>query len=302
MFVKPMLLLMLVVILPGRVCGDAADLGALKDKFRALHSQRDSLEVQRLLVSAEAEALSTRVDSLKLDEEDAEELQESLRSSLGLVRRMVDIDRMLILVDARQDSLEERLRLGYDWEIGVLIQKLSAQPDKGLLTQLMVFQEAREQLGTKVIGSSLRYDEQMMIDGDDGPDEIQQKLELMEDIASRLKAELIASSELLLRLEEEFRLRTRIGATKAQGQGFDSALSKGLALSRADQQGGQVRFRGSVDKGSEADLASSTIDEVVLEIHKIKTRQQEINQLQAVVQDRAKAFRLYLHSMLEGEE
>jgi hypothetical protein len=39
-----------------------------------------------------------------------------------------------------------------------------------------------------------------------------------------------------------------------------------------------------------------------LEIQKLKTRQQEVRQLQAVVHERAKAFRLYLRNMLEGEE
>lgn len=275
-----------------RVAGDAADLGALKDQYRALGTQRDSLEVQRLLVVAEAEVLSTRVDSLKLDEADAEELQESLRSSLGLVQRMVETDRRLAAVNARQDSLEERLRLSYDWEIGVLIQKLSIQPDKGLLTQLMVYQDAREQLGAVIYGSSLRYGEQMKIGIDDGPDEIQQKLELMDDIANRLQDELDATAGVLLRLEEEYRLRSRMG---------NGGEVQGRVFVRGEQQGGQVRFRGGADEqSSESELSS--IDEVVLEIHKLKARQQEVRQLQAVVQDRAKAFRLYLRSMLEGEE
>ena len=297
MFVIAIFLCLLSVSAAERVFANAADLGDLKERCRILDSQRDSLEVQRLLVAADAEALSTRVDSLKLDEENAEELQESLRSSLGLVRRMVEIDRRLVSLDARQDSIEERLRLAYDWEIGVLIQKLSAQSDKGLLIQLMVYQEAREQLGAKTFGSSLRYGEQMQIGVEDGPDEIQQKLELMEDIANRLGAEMASSAELLLRLEEEFRLRTRIGG----GNGEEKAAA-GMVFGRGEQAGGQVRFRGGGNQAGEPSSVETTIDEVVLEIRKLKARQQEVRQLQAVVQDRAKAFRFYLRSMLEGEQ
>lgn len=290
---KAIIILALGVALPVQVAGAAADLGELKDQYRALVAQRDSLEDQRLLVAAEAEVLSTHVDSLKLDEADAEELQESLRSSLGLVQRMVEIDRRLAAVDARQDSLQERLRLGYDWEIGVLIQKLSTQPDKGLLTQLMVYQDAREQLGAVIYGSSLRYGEQMKIGVDDGPDEIQQKLELMDDISSRLQDELDASAGVLLRLEEEYRLRSRMGNAGGETQG--------RIIARGEQQRGQVRFRGGGnEQGAESKL--SAVDEVVLEIHKLKARQQEVRQLQAVVQDRAMAFRLYLRSLLEGEQ
>ena len=110
--------------------------------------------------------------------------------------------------------MQERLRLGYDWEIGVLIQKLSTQPDKGLLTQLMVYQDAREQSGAVIYGSSLRYGEQMKIGVDDGPDEIQQKLELMDDISGRLQDELDATAGVLLRLEEEYRLRSRMSSSR----------------------------------------------------------------------------------------
>jgi len=300
--VKFMLLLSWIFFAGGRIYGEAADLGVLKEQYCALDSQHDSLEVQRLLIAAEAKTLSTRVDSLKLDEENAEELQESLRSSLGLVRRMVDIDRRLVALDARQDSLEERLRLGYDWEIGVLIQKLSAQADKGLLTQLMVYQEAREQLGAKIYSASWRYGEQMLIAVDDGPDEIQQKLELMEDIDHRLGVEKVSAAELLLRLEEEFRLRTSMGGDEVEGQGTDGPVGKTRVFARGDQPGEQVRFRAVSSLGGESDLAGTTVEEVLLEIQKLKTRQQEVRQLQGVVQERAKAFRLYLRNMLEGEE
>ena len=287
----------LVVFLALGAAADANDLGVFKEHYRTLGVQRDSLEVQRLLVATEAEVLSTRVDSLKLDKEDAEELQESLRLSLGLVQRMVEIDRLLAGLDARQDSIEEQLRLGYDWEIGVLIQKLSAQPDRGLLTQLMVYQEAREQLGAEIYGASLRYGEQMKIGVEDGPDEIQQKLELMDDIAHRLQAELDATAEILQRLQEEYQLRSRMGSVTGEFQAYESTVNR--VLVRGEQPSGQVRFRGD-EQAAETEL--SPIDEVVLEIRKLKARRQEVRQLQVVVLDRAKAFRLYLRSLLEGKE
>ena len=286
-----------IVILGLGAAVDATDLGSLKEQYGALGARRDSLEVQRLLVAAEAEALSTRVDSLKLAEEDAEELQESLRLSLGLVQRMVRIDRLLAVLDARQDSLEERLRLGYDWEIGVLIQKLSIQSDRGLLTQLMVYQEAREQLGAEIYGASLRYGEQMKIGVDDGPDEIQQKLELMDDIAHRLQADLDAMAGVLQRLEAEYQLRSRMGSAAGEFQSYDSARKR--VFVRGEHPGAQVRFRGE-EEAAETEL--SPVDEVVLEIHKLKARRQEVRQLQSVVLDRAQAFRFYLRSLLEGEE
>ena len=290
------LLLVLGLALLGASYGDAAQLGDLKARYRVLASQRDSLVGQRLQVAAEAEALSARIDSLKLSAANSAELREALRSSLGLVQRMVEIDWRLGDLETRQDSVAEHLCLAYDWEIGVLIQKLAEQPDRGLSAQLTLYQEAREQLGVGVHSANLHYSGQMKIEMDDGPDEIQQKQELLEDIADRLKAEWGANADLLRRLEAEYRLCARVEQARAKARRPEERV-----LVSGEQPRESVRFLRQDESLAEFDLESS-IAEVALKIHKLKARQQEILQLQAVIEDRAEAFRLYLRSMLEGEE
>ncbi|MDE2813256.1 MAG: hypothetical protein OXM01_09540 [Gemmatimonadota bacterium] len=290
------LLLVLGFALPGSAHGDSVSLGDLKAQYRALESQCDSLAGQRLRVEAEAEALSASIDSLKLSAASSAALQEALRSSLGLVQRMVEIEWKLVALEARQDSLAELLCLAYDWEIGVLIQKLAEQPDRGLSTQLTLYQEAREQLGVGIRSANLHYSEQMKIEVEDGPDEIQQKRELLEDIADRLKAEWSANADLLRRLEAEHRLCARAEQARAKAQ-----RSEERVLVSGEQPQEQVRLLRQDESLAEFDLESS-IAEVALKIHKLKARQQEILQLQAVIEERAEAFRRYLRSMLEGEE
>ena len=290
------LLLVLGLALTGSAHGDSGRLGDLKAQYRALESQRDSLADQRLRVAAEAELLSARIDSLKLSAEDSAALREAWRSSLRLVQRMVKIEWELVALEARQDRLAERLCLAYDWEIGVLIQKLAEQPDQGLSAQLTLYQDAREQLGVGIYSANLHYSEQMKIEMDDGPDEIQQKQELLEDIADRLKAEWSTNADLLRRLEAEYRLCTRAEQARAKAQRPEERV-----LVSGEQPREQVRFLRRDESLAEFDLESS-IAEVALKIHKLKARQQEILQLQVVVEDRAEAFRLYLRSMLEGEE
>ena len=290
------LLLVLGLALLGASYGDAAQLGDLKARYRVLASQRDSLVGQRLQVAAEAEALSARIDSLKLSAANSAELREALRSSLGLVQRMVEIDWRLGDLETRQDSVAEHLCLAYDWEIGVLIQKLAEQPDRGLSAQLTLYQEAREQLGVGVHSANLHYSGQMKIEMDDGPDEIQQKQELLEDIADRLKAEWGANADLLRRLEAEYRLCARVEQARAKARRPEERV-----LVSGEQPRESVRFLRQDESLAEFDLESS-IAEVALKIHKLKARQQEILQLQAVIEDRAEAFRRYLRSMLEGEE
>ena len=287
------LLLALGFALPGSAHGDSARLGDLKAQYRALESQRDSLAGQRLKIAASAEALSVRIDSLKLSAANSTVLREALRSSLRLVQHMIEIDRELAALEAQQDSVAEHLGLAYDWEIGVLIQKLAEEPDRGLSAQLTLYQEARELLGVGIRSANLHYSGQMEIEMDDGPDEIQQKQELLEDIADRLKAEWSANADLVRRLEAEYRLCTRVEQERAKAQ---------RAEERVLVSGEQPRLLRRDDESlAEFDLESS-IAEVALKIHKLKARQQEILQLRAVVEDRAEAFQRYLHSMLEGEE
>ena len=290
------LLFILGLVLPRAVHGNVVELGDLKVQYRALDNQRNALASQRLQVVAEAEVLSAHIDSLKLSAVDSADLREALRSSLGLVQRMVEIDWKLVALEARQDSLAEHLCLAYDWEIGVLIQKLAEQPDRGLSAQLTLYQEAREQLGVGVRSANLHYSGQMKIEMDDGPDEIQQKQELLEDIADRLKAEWSANAELLRRLEAEYRL-----CAQAEQERAKARRSEERVLVSGEQPREHVRFLRPDESVAEFDLESS-IAEVALKIHKLKARQQEILQLQAVIEDRAEAFRLYLHSMLEGKE
>ena len=291
------LLLALGFVLPGSASGDSARLGDLKAQYRTLESQRDSLASQRLRLAASAEALSVRIDSLKLNTANSVPLREALRSSLRLVQHMIDIDWKLAALEAQQDSVAERLGLAYDWEIGVLIQKLAEEPDRGLSAQLTLYQEARELLGIRIRSANLHYSGQMEIEMDDGPDEIQQKQELLEDIADRLKAEWTANADLLRRLEAEHRLCARVEQERAKAR-----RSEERVLVSGEQPREQVRLLRRDDESlAEFDLESS-IAEVGLKIHKLKARQQEILQLRAVVEDRAEAFQRYLHSMLEGEE
>jgi hypothetical protein len=289
-----------------------------------------------------ADGLSARIDSFKAEGMDPEKLQEALRAALVLEQRLVEFDQTLETLKIEEEGLRERLRLAYDWEIGVLIQQLAQAPDKGLLRQLVIYQEAREALGDKP-SSRLRYGENMAISPDDSPDEIKQKAELMEDIAARLQAEAAETGERLVRLEEEHRLRSRVRIFTTEIRLFDEHLPEGRVLVRVERevntkvrtQDDLAEFEPGIDASNAAfskerksfeergsfpptekvlvpyqELAreeSISMDElaagdIVLEIRKLKARQQEIHQLEAVVRERARAFRAHLLELLEGNE
>ncbi len=315
---------------------DVQQIGVLRQQADRVAGQLDTIGGQRQQVRAQAERLSARIDSLKGRRfEDAPELQESLRASMGLVQRLVDIERRAAALQARQDSVREQLRLAYDWEIGVLIQKLSRERDPGLLAQLVVYQDEREALGARPAEADLHFGAEMVVNPTDGPEEIRQKMELMQGISARLRAEAIQTAQQLKQLESEARLRTRARLFTDELALFDEHLPRGRALNRTaatagDAVGGENikdtpgdrggAFIGSSGgagmtpaslitvRGAEArDLRGGALDHVggddgALQIRRLKARIQEINELQAIVAERAATFRVSLDRLLDGRE
>ena len=65
---------------------DVGKIGVLRTEAREASAACDWLEKQRRLIVAQAESLSTFIDSLKATDQELEELHEALRESLGLVQ------------------------------------------------------------------------------------------------------------------------------------------------------------------------------------------------------------------------
>ena len=285
---------------------DVGKIGVLRTEAREASAACDWLEKQRRLIVAQAESLSTYIDSLKATDQELEELHEALRESLGLVQQLVEIDHSLDRARAYEDSLTDRLRLEYDWEIGVLIQQLQDRSDGGLLTQLMVYQEARKALGMAASRAVLRYDEGMDIEGDDGPEEIRQKLELMDDLAQRLEREGRNLESRLSRLEDAYKLRLAMQSffrgqqVRTNGNVAQEALQ--VAAPAEGEKRGGIGFVLSVDGEDVSGIGIVPGEDLLLEIQKWKVRQQELDELKAVVRERSTTFRKYLQDMLRGPD
>lgn len=296
---------------------------ALRAEQEGLAAAHQALASQRLRVAREADSLSTWIDSLKRAVGDSEELQEALRSSVALVQRLLEIDQRLDSVATEQDDLRERLRLAYDWEIGQLIRALSQDgPDRELLLRLMLYQEAREALGEKVDPARMRYGEELAITPEDGPEEIRQKIELLEDMAGQLHAQTEKTAAELGRLEEERRLRNQVRIFTAQISLFDEHLpaerrvaqpvsateeaavdlAPPVKISSEARTAPPEDGRYQVSGGQRLSLERFSADDIRLEIYKLKAHQQELRQMEAVLQERIQAFHQRLRESLEGRE
>ncbi len=288
--------------------GEIRVLEAEKERLRA---RQDSLETRHPQLLQEEESLSARVDSLKRMGEDEAELREVLCHCTDMVERRNALELELEELRSRREDLDERLRLAYDWEIGTLIQKLGQTPDKGLILQLILFQEARANLGDKVDESQLHYSKEMDISPEDGVDDILQKIELMNDIADRLRIEARKTAKRLQRLEKVRRLQAQVQAFRSEFRLYAKQAAKGRVLLTASQpreEGGEVVGPVPVSRGEQESeefglwLGSIRADETQLEILKLKARQQELHQLELVVRQRARTFRSYMSKLLAGEE
>ena len=321
--------------------GQVPQIQAIEAEQGQLAVLQDNLAEERLRLVARADSLAEFIGQLKAEAADSEELQEALRSSLTLVYRLAKIDQQLEALQAKRSAVREDLRLAYDWHIGRLIQQLARRPDKELIRQLQAYQQARQDLEDYLEPSHVQYGANMNIDPDDGPDEIHQKVGLMEDISARLKIESQETAARLRRLEEERRLRARVQVFWRETTLFDEHLIEGRVLVQTEVEVASApdeQLRASEDAaaatapafdalegagpnvvggaglsqdnlvagreqnhGEEMGLEQLPGDDILIEIHKLKARQLEIRQLEAVVRERAESFRQHLQILLEGK-
>lgn len=305
----------------GLAVGEEGQLPALKADQERLGAALVSLVGERAQVVRQADQLSAQIDSLKLAGGDSDALQQALRSSVALVQRLVEIDHSLDSLTGIQEEVRERLRLAYDWEIGQLIQRLAKEgPDGQLIGRLMLYQEAREALGEQVDPGRMRYADDLAINPEDGPEEIAQKIELMEDMAGRLHTEAEQTAAELGRLEEERRLRNQVRVFTAQISLFDEhlpdrqvvqegatvmELAPGASIKASDARQpapAEAGGRHSASGSQRLALERFSSDDLRLEIYKLKAHQREIHQMESVLQERIQTFRLRMGESLEGRE
>ena len=303
-----------------RLAAEVWDLKALRDEQRNLEVIGESLGKQRLNVVETADSLAFVIDSLKRVDPEAADLKEALLSSMTLVHYLVTIDHRFEDLTAAKDALDERMRSAYDWEISRLFSSLSEAPDEGLLVQLMIMQEQRQALGDDIEPSRMRYSGDMSVARSDGPVEISQKVEFLEDRASLLR-------------EESRRLELRIGRLADQGQ-FERRLQlvaeqMRLSVRRSDEGTRATELISGSDPRASLQLTGArepernlespgaarcneirrqhlirvpSPREFDLETHKLRARQQELREMEAVLEERIQTFRSRLHELLDGGE
>ena len=237
------------------------------DSLRAEHSRleevRDSLLTQRAVLTARLDTLANQIYGLKRADTGgvAETLQRVLRQTLELADRIERVDMAFEAMRTALAHLRQKLRAHYDREIDAAIAALEQGPDAAKADRLRALQRARGALEEG--GMEIRPAEAQMLEvrEDDGPDEIRQKADLMEDMAAqtRVKADVVVQR--IKRLEEERILRVRMDTLRGEMDVFDEVVLEGS--SRSPRRAFFVRT-GGVLPDTAGQTAADVLPEVVV--------------------------------------
>ena len=170
-------------------------------------------------------------------------------------------------------------------------------------------------LGYEVIEPELaRYPVDMTIAASDGPEEIGQKLALLEDRISLLRKEGRQLEKRIRRMENQGRMEKKVwslarrllpeGAGEMSG-GNPTEGGQGAAVHLASDGGlrppadSPETERGLIEVRGKGVAALAAPRDFVLQLHKLQARMKELKELEAVLEERIAAFRDHLQLHLQ---
>ena len=285
------------------------DLAQIKEQRRHLNVVSDELMSARVRLLAQADSIDFEVDSLRLSDPESSDLLQARITSHQLVVRLETIDIALDTVRAHTDSLDENLRDAYDWQISRLLGMLTKDFDEGLYQQLTLFQEERRALGLRVLRSPLRDfsgdDARLSLGDDDGPMELQMKIQLAQDQVAHYQEEHDRIQEWLVRLDRDVVLAADMWQVAQQ---FLRLRQRNQQMMREFTPPGSISIQQPVTASDElsqrvqAEGDSETpppVRVVLLQITQLKARQQELEEIGAVWQERLGVFHRRLQELLD---
>lgn len=284
-----------------------SDLAELRERRNRIGQASDSLMSVRVRLVARRDSLSMRADSLWSQDPETAELVQTRSEFRVLEGRLRHIELQNSRLVAAADSVEERLRDTYDWEISRLHGLLTEEGwDEGLFRQLRVFQEERETLGSAIPAASERLNDEheLSVTERDGPEEIQQKIELAQDKIALLQRTQREIERRLLHLDREVRLIRHV---------WHLSREIDLQLQLRDRGGGDYELvsPSTQPDGPTLSAAPAPPDTVtsapieaplLLEAQRLKARLQELRDVEAFLQARIGVFHERLTHILEGRE
>lgn len=302
------------------VTGAAAefrDLTAVQEQRSHLGQASDSLMSVRIRLVARRDSLSAVADSLWRVDAQSTQLLRTRSASRILVARLHAIERHLDSLEVARDSLDADLRDAYDWELARLLGSLTEDGwDEGLYRQLLVFREERADLGNTIRASAHRFDEddELSVAADDGPEELRQKIEFAQDRVAAYQQEQHEIARQLRFIERDVMMIRRywhLADEMLRRRGSESDMlqmrvvpgPEGSSVELAPPDAESPATRGAMGLSQALPDSSAPMEAPwLLEGQRLKARAQELNEVEAVLQERISVFHEHLARILAGDE
>ena len=237
--------LLLSVCAPGWSAED--ETVALQKQVSKLEEQKTQLEAKKAKLVAEGDKLSLKIDALKIQAKSGlgiigrYKLSRSLRKAQALSEKIHALEKQLHEMGSELKSRKRELEGEYERQIALLMESLSkvtGTEERGrILEKVKEYQAAKEKLAVPKEEKLEHLDiTQIEIQEYDGPQEIREKADLINDFAAKMKNRIDMLNTRAEKLGVEFKTRERLGEFAEEISFFGERFSREEIVSDAGEE------------------------------------------------------------------
>jgi chromosome segregation ATPase len=220
----------------------------LQKEISTLEDQKGRLEAKKQKLMDEGDKLSREIEELKMQSRGGlgiigrYKLTRKLRKAQALSEKIQIFERDIYDVESGIDSKEKSLEREYERQIDILLKKLNetsqTEESREILERLRQYQSAKEQLAKQDEEEPAEYLDvsKIEIEEFDGPQEIREKADLLNDVAGRMGNGVETLSARIERLKGELETRKKLGEFAEEISFFGERVSKEEIVAAAKEE------------------------------------------------------------------
>ncbi len=213
-------------------------LSVLQKEISTLEDQKGRLEARKQKLMDEGDKLSREIEDLKMQSTGGlgiigrYKLTRKLRKAQALSEKLQILEKDIYDVESGIDSKKRSLEREYERQIDILLEKLNkaskTEESREILERLRQYQSAKEQLAKQDEEEPAEYLDVSKIEIEelDGPQEIREKADLLNDVAGKIGNGVETLSARIERLKGELETRTKLGEFAEEISFFGERVSK----------------------------------------------------------------------------
>jgi len=210
----------------------------LQKQISALEEQKGQLEAEKQTLIAEGDELSLKIEALKIQAKGGlgiigrYRLSRNLRKAQALSEKIQNLEKEIQKAENDLRDKTDDLEREYEHQIAALLEKLNgisqAEERGDILEKVREYQAAKEHLArSKEVRELEPLDiTKIEIKEYDGPREIREKADLINDYAGKLSDGIKMLNDRVRKLKEELKTRSRLGEFAEEISFFGERIAK----------------------------------------------------------------------------